>query len=477
MPPPPGARRRHRRGTGEDGVVETTATGRAGRTLGVAMAGTFLALMAYTAPLASLPAIAADLGAGLSASSWIVSSMSVGLAVALVPAGALGDDVGRRRVFTAGSALMAAAAGLAAAAGTAWLLVAARVLEGVGAAAVLACGLALIGAAYPAGRPRAGAMAWWGGAFGAGVAAGPLLMALLEPAAGWPVAYVVLALLSLALTPAAPALLAESTLGRHRGVDAVGALLLAGGLGCLLTGLTEGRQGWGRPAVLVLLAAAAVLLAAFGGYELRARAPMIDPRAFGRPRLRSATLAAFVTGTGVIAITSYEPTLLQRGLGRSALEAAVLLLAWSGTSALAAVAARALPERCGGAARLAVGLVVVGAGVAGLAGVQAGSSPGRLVVGLVVAGAGTGLVTATLGREAVASMPPDQAGTGSGINNTSRYVGAALGVTLVAALTGGTGADALISGWNVACWVCAASSVLGAALVALTRSVRPAVPA
>lgn len=450
------------------GVQSTAAPPRTGRTLGVVAYGTFLALMAYTAPLASLPDIAADLGAGVSASSWIVASTSVGLAVALVPAGALGDDVGRRRVFAAGAALLAVSSALAAPAPDAWLLVAARVLQGVGAGAVLACGLALLGAAYPAGAARAAATAWWGASFGAGVALGPLLMALVQAGTSWRVTYVVLAGLAAALALAAPALLAESTLGRRRGVDPVGALLLAAGLGCLLTALTEGRLGWGRPPVLALLAGAVVLLAGFGLHQLRAPAPMIDLRAFRRPRLAAATIGAFVTGTGVIAITSYTPTLLQRGYGRGVLFSAVLLLAWSGTSAVSALGVRALPERWSGPARIAVGLVVVGAGILALSGLGAASPAGRLVAGLVVAGVGTGAVTATLGREAVASVPPDQAGTGSGINNTSRYVGAALGVTVVAALAGGSGAE-LIAGWNVACWVCAASSVAGAVAVAALR--------
>jgi len=449
------------------GVQSTAAPPRTGRTLGVVAYGTFLALMVYTAPLASLPDIAADLDAGVSASSWIVASISVGLAVALVPAGALGDDIGRRRVFTAGAALLAVSSALAAPAPDAWLLVAARVLQGVGAAAVLACGLALLGAAYP-GRARAAATAWWGASFGAGVALGPVLMALVQAASSWRVTYVVLAGLGAALALAAPALLAESTLGRRRGVDPVGALLLAGGLGCLLTALTEGRLGWGRPPVLALLAGAVVLLAAFVLHQLRVRSPMIDLRAFRRPRLAAATIGAFVTGTGVIAITSYTPTLLQRGYGRGVLFSAVLLLAWSGTSAVSALGVRVLPERWSGAARIAVGLVVVGAGIVVLSGLGPGSPTGRLVAGLVVAGAGTGAVTATLGREAVASVPPDQAGTGSGINNTSRYVGAALGVTVVAALAGGSGAG-LVSGWNAACWVCAASSVAGAMAVAALR--------
>src|SRR6185312_7386063 len=258
-------------------VQSTAAPPRTGRTLGVVAYGTFLALMAYTAPLASLPDIAADLGAGVSASSWIVASTSVGLAAALVPAGALGDDVGRRRVFTAGAVLLAASSALAAPAPDAWLLVAARVLQGVASAAVLACGLALLGAAYP-GRARVAATAWWGAAFGAGVALGPVLMALVQAASSWRITYVVLAGLSAALALVAPALLGESTLGRRRGVDPAGALLLAVGLGCLLTALTEGRLGWARPPVLALLAGAAVLLAAFVLHQLRATAPMIDLR-------------------------------------------------------------------------------------------------------------------------------------------------------------------------------------------------------
>jgi MFS family permease len=449
------------------GVQSTAAPPRTGRTLGVVAFGTFLALMAYTAPLASLPDIAADLGAGVSASSWIVASTSVGLAVGLVPAGALGDDAGRRSVFTGGAALLAVSSALGAPAPDAWLLVAARVLQGVGAAAVLACGLALLGAAYP-GRARVAATAWWGASFGAGVAVGPVLMALVQAGSSWRVTYVVLAGLAAALALAAPALLAESTLGRRRGVDPVGALLLAAGLGCLLTALTEGRLGWGRPQVLGLLAGAVLLLAAFVAHQLRAEAPMLDLRAFRRPRLAAATVGAFVTGTGVIAITSYTPTLLQRGYGRSVLFSAVLLLAWSATSALSALGVRVLPERWSGPTRIAAGLVVVGAGILALSGLSPGTPAGRLVAGLVVAGAGTGAVTATLGREAVASVPPDEAGTGSGINNTSRYVGAAIGVTVVAALAGGSGAE-LISGWNVACWVCAGSSVAGALAVAALR--------
>src|ERR1700761_3609900 len=141
--------------------LRRTAYGCVVKTLVVVWIGTLLALMTYTAPLATLPAIAAGLGSCAAGSAWIVSSMSLGLAVALVPAGALGDDAGRRRVFTAGAGLLAAARALAAVAPGTLVLVAARILQGIGSGAVLACGLALVGAAYAPGPARARATGWW----------------------------------------------------------------------------------------------------------------------------------------------------------------------------------------------------------------------------------------------------------------------------------------------------------------------------
>ena len=434
----------------------------------MAGAGTLLAMVAYTAPLGTLPDIAADLGAGPSGSAWIVSSTSLGLAVALIPAGALGDDAGRRRVFAAGAALLAAAALLGALAGTVLLLVAARLLQGVASGAVIACGLGLIGHAFPSGRPRTAATGRWGASLGAGIAAGPVLSAVL----GWRPAYWLLAVLSALLAGAAVALVAESTAAVRRGPDIAGALLLASGLGCLLGGLTEGRQGWGRATALGPLAAAVLLLAAFAAHQLRARAPMLDLRAFRRPVLRAATLAAVATGLGVIAMMSFLPTLLQRGLGYGATASAVLLTAWSATSVVTASGVRRLPKRLSGRARLAGGLLGIALGILLLGGVSTGSGAGRLLAGLLVAGLASGVVNATLGREAVASVPPDQAGTGSAINNTARYVGAALGLTLVAALAGRPGAAQVVAGWNEAVWICAALTVLGAAAVAWRRTPR-----
>ncbi|MBA3905105.1 MAG: MFS transporter, partial [Pseudonocardiales bacterium] len=151
-----------------------------GRTLAVATAGTVLALIAYTTPVGTLAATATALNAGPGAQAWILSSMSCGLAVALLPSGAVGDDYGRRRMFLIGSLVLAASSVLAAFAPDTLTLVLARVGQGLGAAAVIACGLGLIGYSFPSGHARVRATGMWGAGVGAGIAVGPLLAAGLE---------------------------------------------------------------------------------------------------------------------------------------------------------------------------------------------------------------------------------------------------------------------------------------------------------
>lgn len=144
-----------------------------GRTLAVATAGTALALIAYTTPVGTLAATATALNAGPGGQAWILSSMSCGLAVALLPSGAVGDDYGRRRMFVIGALVLAATSVLATFAPDTLTLVLARVGQGLGAAAVVACGLGLIGHAFPGGHARVRATGIWGAGVGAGIAVGP----------------------------------------------------------------------------------------------------------------------------------------------------------------------------------------------------------------------------------------------------------------------------------------------------------------
>jgi MFS family permease len=179
------------------------------------------------------------------------------------------------------------------------------------------------------------------------------------------------------------------------------------------------------------------------------------------------------SGAGVLALMSLVPTVLERGLDEGAVLAAVVLLAWSATSVVTALGARWLPERVSPRALLVAGLVGCAAGQLALIGLTPESSIGRLLPGLLVAGAANGVLNAALGRQAVASVPADRAAMGSGANNTARYVGSGIGITIVTVLLtrsgAAPGAVGLLSGWNVAVVVTAGFSLLGALTVLLAR--------
>lgn len=450
-------------------------------TLAVAGVATFLALVVFTTPLATLPSTATALGAGPEAQAWILSSMSIGLGVALLSVGALGDDLGRRRVLVLGASVLAVSSVLGALAPNAAVLVAARILQGLGAAALVACSQGLLGHAFPAGTPAARtASSVWGASLGAGIAAGPFLAAGLDRVVGWTGAYWAAAVGALVLAVVTPRVVAESRADAPRPLDLPGVLVLAAGLAALLAGLVEGRAGFGRPGVLALLAAGVVLLALFVVLERRRAAPMLDMALFGSPAFVAATVGALATGMGIIATTSFLAAVVERGLGSTALVGALLLLAWSGTSVVTAVLARRLPATWSGRVQLAAGLLVVAAGQSLLLGLEPGSSPLSLVPGLAVAGAASGIVNAALGREAVASVPPGRGAMGGGANNTARYVGSAIGTTVVAVVATrpslGGGAAGLVAGWNDALPIAIAFSLVGAAAVAASRPRRVRTP-
>lgn len=455
-------------------VVEATSRGaapRARRTLAVAAFGTLVTLVGFTAPLATLNATAAGLGADAAGRIWILSSMSVGLGAALLGTGTVADDVGRRRTFVAGAVVLALASFLAALAGGVLVFVLARVLQGLGGAAVVAAGLAVLAHAFPQPRERAAASGVWGAAVGAGIAVGPLVAAGLDRVADWRDTYWLLGVAGLAVAAAGRWALAESRAPRRRGLDLPGVLLFGTGTSALLAALVEGRLGWTRTPVLALGVLAVLALALFVLVEARVAEPMLDLSLLRRPAFVAATGAAFATGAGVIALMSYLSGFLGSALGISALGAAVLLFAWSATSVLSALLARRLPAWMPGRSQLAIGLFGVAAGQLALVGVRPDTTWLHFLPGLLVAGGASGVLNAALGREAVATAPPGRGGLGSGANNTARYVGSAVGVTLVALLAGGSTGGQL-AGWNAAAVLTAGISVGGAVLVLACRPAR-----
>ncbi len=444
--------------------------------LTIASAGTFLVLVAFTSTVTTVAPTARDLNASASGRTWILSSISLGLALALLAAGEIADSRGRRRIFvwsTGALALTSIAAGLAPTIG---LLIAARVLEGIACAGVLASGLGLIGSAFPAGRARTHATGLWGAMVGAGIAAGPAASAALAAVASWRTIYWVVGGLAALLMRLAGVVAESRRAPSDRRLDVPGLLIFASAMGCLTSGVTLGRQSWTQPATIALLVAAAGLLVGFIVIEIRAAHPLLALGLFTRPLFIASASGALFTGVALIALMSILPLMTQEVLGQSALSSAGILAFWSVPSMIVATQARRLPPRLGSASRLAIGFVLCGAGVALLTQLTAHGSWTQLVPGLLIAGVGSGMANAALGRLAVESVPVEHAAMGSGANNTARYLGGAAGIALVVAIMAAgndaPGSVGIVHGWDLAASVAFGLCLIAAAVAAGCQRLR-----
>lgn len=423
-------------------------------------------MLAYSGPLGNAPTISAALAAGPGATMWILSSMSTGLAVSLLTAGALADQSGRRRVFEIGAVIFVGGSIVCATSTTATQFIAGRLIEGLGAAGLIATGLGLVAAVRGDLRARSLTASWWGAAMGLGIALGPLLTGLLDLAHLWRAAYWLLALISAGVGLAARRCFPETAVVPGRRMDLFGATTMTIAVAGLLVALVESRGG--SSAVAVACAVASVIaLGVFIASQLTIAAPMMDLTLFRRPDFVAATGAAAVTGIGVIALMSFACTFLVTTLAMSTFGAGALLALWSGTSAVAAVLSRGLTVRISGTLQLVIGLAGTGIGLLLMTHLSAGSSFTRLIPGLVVAGIGGGILNAGLGRQAIATVPPERAAVGVGMNNTTRYIGSSVGVTVVGVLASAPHHDiaAQLSGWNVVTVLTGAISLAGAAAV------------
>ncbi|MFD8780861.1 MFS transporter [Kitasatospora sp. NPDC059599] len=462
-----------------DGHVAPAHRVRPGATLATTAAATALTTVAYTAPTASLAATAQAAHLDAAGRTWILTGTLVGISALLLTAGSLADDHGRKRVFTIGVLLLAAAEALAALTPGGAVYLTARVLLGVASAAVLAPALGLISHAHPTGPERIRALGVWGAAVGLGIAVGPVYGALVQQWAGWRAVSAGIAVASAVVAACAVTALTESRAERPRALDPYGVLALAAGTSLLIAGLAEGRTGWTQPVVPALLVSGALLLAAFAAVEARTAEPMLDLALFRSPGFLAATGGALFTGLSLVGFMSYLPTLLQGVLGLSGPAAGGVLALWSGLSVVSALQARRLAAHLSATAQVALGLLVCGVGELGLYGLTPDSSWLRPAPGLAVAGIGSGVLNAALARLAVGSVPAHRAAMGSGANNTARYLGSALGVAVTVAVTGSArpgapgpdaAARALAAGADRAVLVAAALCLAGALLALAART-------
>lgn len=375
--------------------------------------------------------IAGSLGASVVVVQWVLNAYTVAFAAFMLTAGSLGDRWGARRVYLAGSALFALASAACAAAPTAPALIAARAVQGVGAAAVVPCSLALIAHRFPDTRARARALGVWGGVSGVGLAAGPVVGGGLVAVLGWRAVFVVVvpvAAISIAIVAAR---LGEVPLRAATRPDIAGQVLAVIALVALTAALTQtSTLGWADPRTLGPLVVAALAGGGFVVVERRAGEPMLPPSLFSVARFSGATGVGLLFNLGLYGVLFCLALVLERTAHRSAAVAGLALLPLTAVVAVCALASGRLSTRFGPRMPMLVGLAggLVATGLLAAFGDRLG------VVGLTGLGAVLGLVGLAMPAMtgvALAAAGPARAGLGAAVLNTARQAGGALGVALL----------------------------------------------
>ena len=393
--------------------------------------GFLVVLFDATAVNVATGAIASSLGASVIVVQWVLNAYTVTFAALMLSAGSLGDRWGSRRIYLAGSALFAIASAGCAAAPVVPVLIAARAVQGVGAAAVVPCSLALIAHRFPEGKARSRALGIWGGVSGVGLAAGPVIGGGLVAAGGWRTVFLVvvpLAAVSIGIVAARLEEIPHRTATRP---DRAGQVLAVVALFAVTAGLTQtSTWGWSDPRTLGLLGIAALTAGGLVLLEHRVSEPMLPPVLFATARFSGATSIGLLFNLGLYGALFCLALVLERTAHRSAAIAGLALLPLTTVVALGALVSGRLSTRFGPRAAMLLGLTggLIGTGllaglgdrigIAGLAGLGA-------ILGLV------GLAMPAMTGVALTAAGPTRAGLAAAVLNAARQTGGALGVALL----------------------------------------------
>jgi DHA2 family methylenomycin A resistance protein-like MFS transporter len=452
-------------GAGSPGPAGGRAAGRGGLALAVICTGYFLVILDATVVNVALPAIGRELHSGVSGQQWVVDAYTLSFAGLLLAGGTLAERLGGRRVFAAGLALFGLASAACAAAPALPVLIAARLAQGAGAAALVPASLVLLQAAYPTAAGRSRALGVWGSVAGIGAACGPVLGGLLVTAWSWRGVFLIsvpFAAAALALTrrcvPASPR--------RARAVDAAGQLLAIAALALVTGALVQaGRLGWTSAPVLAALGASALAGAGFIAAERRGRDPMLPLALFRRPAFRAGTAVGLLINLGFYGQLFVLSLFFQDVRGYSALRTGLALLPEAALLIAASTLSGAIMARTGPRRPMLAGLIIGGAGLLGLAAAGAGTPYLVLVAPMAAAGFGMALTMPAATAAVMEAAPPDRGGIASGVVNAARQAGGVLGVALLGTLVSG---PSISAGLRPALAVAAGAFAAGAGLVALS---------
>ncbi|HEX4093767.1 MAG TPA: MFS transporter [Trebonia sp.] len=441
-----------------------------GWALALASVASFMVVLDMLVVSTALNTIRRDLAASIAQLEWTVNAYTLTFAVLLMTASAIGDRFGRRRVFAAGLALFTVASAGCALAPGAGSLIAARAVQGAGAAMVMPLALAVLNAAVPAHR-RGWAMGIFGAVTSLAVVVGPVLGGAITQGIAWqwifwlnvPIGLVAIALVLRRL---------DESHGPRAALDLPGLGLGTGAALGLVWGLIRGSSaGWGSPEVVAALAGGAALIVAFARWERRAAAPMLPMGLFAARGFSAGNAVTLFLNASTTGAVFFMAQFLQVGLGLDPLQAGLRLLPWGLAPLLIAPRAGRLADRIGDRPLIVSGLALQGAALAWIAIIATPheSYPG-MIAPLFISGAGLGLAIPAVTKAVVGSVPPADIGKASGAFSTMRQLGGAFGVAILAAVFAAAGSYASAAAFSrgfAPAMAAAASLALAGGLIAL----------
>lgn len=425
----------------------------------------------------ALPSIHRDLGGSIGTLQWTVNAYNMAFGAGIITAAALGDRLGRRRVYVFGLALFTAASAACALAPDAAVLVTCRAVQGLGAAIVMPLGLTLLTSAFPVER-RGAVVGIWGGIAGLGVASGPLIGGGITQGLSWHWVFWVNVPVGVLAVIGSRLLLSESRGPRSR-LDIRALVLVSGGVAALTWGLVQAaEQGWGNTQSVVALIVGAVLIGGFLWWETRAPEPMIPLGLFRTITFSAAVATQFLLSAAIFSAAFLTSQFFQFGLGNTPFATGLRILPWTAAPLLIAPIAGALFDKVGARPLIVPGLLMQGLGFAWIALLARTSSGyGGYVLPFIIAGTGIAMALPCVSAAGLNAVAPASLGKAAGVLNTLQQFGAVFGIAIVTAVFNSKGSlaspAAVTAGFRPAVAVSAGLSVLGAiTALAVRRTAR-----
>ena len=457
--------------------------------LAVTVAAQFMVIVDVSVVNVALPAIKHDLHFSQDNLQWVITAYAILFGGTLLLGGRLADLLGRRRLFMAGVAVFTVGSLLSGLAWSAGALIVTRALQGLGGALLAPAALSIIVTTFREGRDRNRALGVMGAASGSGGAVGVLLGGILTSDLSWSWIFFVNLPVGVAVLAVSPWLLSESRAElSHRHFDVAGAVSITAGMMVLVYAITRASQhGWGSGVTVGLLAAAAALIAAFVAIEARSPAPLLPLRIFRARTLSAANATSAMVGAAAFGQFFLLALYLQQVLGYSAVKTGVAFIAITVTIVLLSNLAQSLTTRLGARPVLSAGLLLTAAGGALYARMPAGGHYfWDVFPGLLVSGVGLAFTFVPVMIAGLTGVQPADAGVASGLLNTSRQIGGAIGlaaVTTIASTAAGHYADshavlassgpALTHGFQAAFYALIGVALVGAAIAAVFVEPKP----